>query len=195
MNMKSFSVSLLLLVATSIFCTSADAIIHDITAGYQGNGNSNGTDIQFDKDLQTSDMYQSFFNMGPSTIDLHLANEGTSQLNLAKHITNDTGTDWTGYKITLSGNLTILEDSIHSSLFEDFVLEGNTITFSNPTEVIAGNGTLVDMNFAIVVSNDEILSQINPVNSPEMQLTPEPATVLLLGFGALAARRQRRKNR
>jgi hypothetical protein len=106
-------------------------------------------------------------------------------IHITKQINNDTGFAWTDYHLQISGQgAAYVPGSATSDRFSTIVENGNNIDFFSPLIVPVNDS--VTLGFDIKVPSGTFSFSIS--QTP----TPEPATIGLLGLGALTIIRRRR---
>lgn len=133
-------------------------------------------------------LYEHYTVAYPATdaVDMHLTADQDPIIRVTKYVTNENGHDWTGYTLTLNGPAGVSFVDPASDLsghFSTAVVTGNLITFSGG--VVPVNHE-VELNFRIFVPSGGSFSWC-----VTQQAIPEPATLALLGMGALALIRRK----
>ena len=106
-------------------------------------------------------------------------------IHIIKQINNDSGFAWTDYHIQISGQgAAYIPGSATSDRFSTVVENGNNIDFFSPLIVPVNDS--VTLGFDIQVASGTFSFSIS--QTP----TPEPATIGLLGLGALTILRKKR---
>ncbi len=121
---------------------------------------------------------QSLFSLAPVTITMSA--EAQSTFNVTTTTTNQSGFTWTGYILFLEpqGDAVFVEGTAASSKFNTVLYpDAWTIEFRAPQEVLPGG--VVTLEFDISIPDDELYTF-----ALTQQPIPEPATTVLLGFGA-----------
>ncbi|MCK4292444.1 MAG: PEP-CTERM sorting domain-containing protein [Planctomycetes bacterium] len=117
----------------------------------------------------------------PGPANLTMTAETHSTFTVIITAVNDTGFVWTGYSLDLdpAGNATFVDGTAGSTVFDNVAYTPYTLTFSAPDDVPIGGavGLQFDLDIPDTGPHTFTLTQI-PI--------PEPATVALLGLGALA---------
>ena len=106
---------------------------------------------------------------------------------MQKNITNTTGITWTGYDLVLLGNSTFVNGTASSTKFNthSFSADFKTLHFYAPQSVLNTESVTlqVDINVPTTGLFDFTMAQ---------HAIPEPATIMLIGLGALGMLRRRR---
>jgi hypothetical protein len=106
-------------------------------------------------------------------------------IHISKQINNNSGFTWTDYHIQISGQGSVyIPGSATSDRFSTIAENGNNIDFFSPLTVPVNDS--VTLGFDIQVASGIFSFSISQMP------TPEPATICLLGLGALTMIRRRR---
>lgn len=133
-------------------------------------------------------LIESFSELDPVTVTGGGVALSDTTFTIAKTIANDTGITWTGYELTLDpgGNATFVPDSASSTKFLTVNYpSARRIEFFEPVAVLPGQ--IVVLQFDVHVPGSDSFTF-----SLTQEPIPEPATVVLLGLGALVLLARRR---
>jgi hypothetical protein len=145
---------------------------------------TSGTINWIDSD-STLQLLETWGTMGSVTSSTIGAADVDPVIHITKQIDNDSGFAWTDYHIQISGQgVTYVPGSATSDRFSTVVENGNNIDFFSPLIVPVNDS--VTLGFDIQVPSGIFSFSIS--QTP----TPEPATMGLLGLGALGLLRKRR---
>lgn len=172
------------ILLTALFVLSAS-----LQAGFVSVICSNDADPDFDAthewgfDFENQSVYliEDYLHWGPDSVNVSGITETDPDLSMTKAVTNLNGNVWTAYSLTLGGNATFVSAS--SDLLPDVDLSDTYILFSGGTVEI---GQTLNMAFVVNVPT------IGDFSFCLTQLAiPEPASLSLLGLGALALIRRK----
>ncbi len=128
--------------------------------------------------------------MGPDEVEMSGMTSSDPNFTLIKTVENVTGVTWTAYQLVLDpvGVATFVPGTEGSTRFTDisFSADLKTITFAEPLAVPDGDTVTLQVDINIPTTGS---FGFNVCQHP----IPEPATVALLGLGALVLIRTRKK--
>ena len=162
-------------------CTTLFALVGLIVSF---NSAAEGTLVSFSSDIDSTwspsgvEFTQSIFSLDPVIITMSA--EAQSTFNITTATTNLSGFTWTGYILLLEpqGDATFVEGTAASTKFNTVLYpDAWTIEFRAPQEVLPGE--VVTLEFDISIPDDKLCTF-----ALTQQPIPEPATMVLLGFGA-----------
>lgn len=148
-------------------------------------------DHDWDYDFATSSLTLSerLYNLPSSAGDRVVMSGATDEdptFTVTKTINNTTGVTWTGYDLQLIGDATFVDGTAGSDKFGtySFSADFKTLHFYAPLSVLNGEEVTlqVDINIPTVGLFDFTMAQ-HPI--------PEPASIMLIGLGALILRKRK----
>lgn len=189
----------LLVVAVLAMCAVVQAGLN-LTCTFDNDPQVLYHDYEFTADADNMggqlDLYETYTVAYPATdaVNMHLTADNDPYIRVTKYVTNDNGHDWTGYTLTLSdctigSNIVFVapasgvDPDTGATIFSTVSVTDNLITFSDG---IVEVGQEVALNFKIWVPTAGNFSWC-----VTQQAIPEPATIGILGLGALALFRRK----
>jgi hypothetical protein len=135
----------------------------------------------FDFNNQSVWLEETYDHLGTDSVYVSGKTDEDPDLTMTKAVTNSNGTVWTAYSLTLGGNATFVSAS--SNLFSNVSVSDSYVLFDGGS---VGSGQTLEMSFVVNVP------VIGDFSFCLTQLAiPEPASLTLLGLGALALYRRK----
>jgi len=196
--MKRYTIGLVLVALIAIFDTRTHAAVVDVIL--EGGGNHREPWVwAFDYELQELTIMMQQVDL-PSQrphrlIDILVLTDSDSTFRVAEIITNYTGVTWTGLEFGHNADFIIgrapeeiLCDSITSTKLQTVTCpDEQTTLFSEPPPVLDGETFMIEFDVRVPGLGFHDLWAQNFI--------PEPATISLLGLGALALVRRHKRSK
>ncbi|MHC5083603.1 MAG: PEP-CTERM sorting domain-containing protein [Planctomycetota bacterium] len=134
----------------------------------------------YDYETDTLTLAENYTHTGSDSVNMAVETDEDPLVHIVKTVTNSNGHDWTSYTLTLNDATPGVSfvDSAFSDVFTSAALVGNVITFSGETVAI---GETVNLEFDILIADAGSFGWC-----VTQQAIPEPATLVMLGLGALS---------